>query len=324
MATSCRLRAWEPEVLALRVKDYTAVWLDQLCFTGQDWLGPPDIAANRQRPPRDTGAIEPNLRLRAREPRPLAHAFRRAAPTRRSPRTRRSVFGSAQIAAAHCSSDEIVRRTALLPSRVEHALAELTALWTNHGRQLRRACARCLFRKKSENGSLLRTTQAQSGVPSRASNLPEGGLCCAPVRRTANAGHEESVEASCARASSADTASSFDGSSKESLQSISGSNFCGSTGGSKPGARFEGGYFVSGVSGEQFAHPGDRINAQYPKGSRIRRPSGVTRRLTAISGARSLNLAGILAPGPRIAASPRAPYSSQRWVADGSVEGRGK
>ena len=36
--------AWEPEVLALRVKDYTPQWLDQLCLTGRiGWgrLSPP-------------------------------------------------------------------------------------------------------------------------------------------------------------------------------------------------------------------------------------------------------------------------------------------
>src|SRR5213075_1567180 len=27
--------AWEPQILALRVKDYTPQWLDQLCFTGR-------------------------------------------------------------------------------------------------------------------------------------------------------------------------------------------------------------------------------------------------------------------------------------------------
>jgi len=27
--------AWEPDVLALRVKDYSPSWLDQLCFTGR-------------------------------------------------------------------------------------------------------------------------------------------------------------------------------------------------------------------------------------------------------------------------------------------------
>jgi ATP-dependent Lhr-like helicase len=56
-----------------------------------------------------------------------------------------------------------------------------------------------------------------------------------------------------------------------------------------------GGYFVSGVSGEQFALPEAigllrSIRKTAPKGE-----------LIAISGADPLNLAGILTPGPRIA-----------------------
>ena len=42
--------AWEPEVLALRVKDYSPAWLDQLCFTGRiGWgrLTMPDTRAAR-------------------------------------------------------------------------------------------------------------------------------------------------------------------------------------------------------------------------------------------------------------------------------------
>src|SRR4029077_6922373 len=98
-------------------------------------------------------------------------------------------------------------------------------------------CRGCLFRKKSENGSLLRS-DAGAGRPSRASNLPEGGLCCAPVRRTVNPGKKRRPGFMPALFS-ADTASSFDESSKENLSKYRGSNFCGSTGGSKPRGRFE-------------------------------------------------------------------------------------
>ncbi len=43
-ALNWRAAAWEPEVLAPRVKDYTPQWLDQLCLTGRiGWgrLSPP-------------------------------------------------------------------------------------------------------------------------------------------------------------------------------------------------------------------------------------------------------------------------------------------
>src|SRR5262249_45383401 len=57
-----------------------------------------------------------------------------------------------------------------------------------------------------------------------------------------------------------------------------------------------GGYFVSGVSGEQFALP-EAIGLL-----RSLRKSGAKGELIAISGADPLNLAGILTPGPRISA----------------------
>jgi ATP-dependent Lhr-like helicase len=57
-----------------------------------------------------------------------------------------------------------------------------------------------------------------------------------------------------------------------------------------------GGYFISGVSGEQFALP-EAIGSLRS----IRRTPGKGE-LIAISGADPLNLAGILTPGPRVAA----------------------
>ena len=70
--------AWEPEVLALRVKNYAPAWLDQLCLHRLDWLGTPDFAANRQRPSRDTGALQSDFRFHAGESSPLAGALRRS------------------------------------------------------------------------------------------------------------------------------------------------------------------------------------------------------------------------------------------------------
>ena len=39
--------AWEPQVLALRVKDYDPQWLDQLCFTGRAGWGRLTVPANQ-------------------------------------------------------------------------------------------------------------------------------------------------------------------------------------------------------------------------------------------------------------------------------------
>src|SRR5688500_1345371 len=43
--------AWEPEVLALRVKDYTPQWLDQLCFTGRIGWGRLTLPQSQNRRP---------------------------------------------------------------------------------------------------------------------------------------------------------------------------------------------------------------------------------------------------------------------------------
>src|SRR5260221_13002816 len=43
--------AWEPDVLAVRVKEYTPQWLDQLCFTGRIGWGRLAMPVSRNGPP---------------------------------------------------------------------------------------------------------------------------------------------------------------------------------------------------------------------------------------------------------------------------------
>jgi ATP-dependent Lhr-like helicase len=117
--------AWEPEVLALRVKDYKPQWLDQLCLTGRvGWgrLSPPqNLNARAFAPLRSTPIsvfdrenLAPWLEL---SPAPFPNDF--------VPDTELVLKTLSQSGAMFFT--ELVRITKLLPSRVEQALGELAA-----------------------------------------------------------------------------------------------------------------------------------------------------------------------------------------------------
>ncbi|HZL14345.1 MAG TPA: hypothetical protein VFC85_09425, partial [Verrucomicrobiae bacterium] len=116
--------AWEPAVLAARVKDYDPRWLDQLCFSGR-------IGWGRLSPPQNQNS----------------HAF---APLRSSPialfarenlsswlelaaQPQKKFSGETELVLQTLAENgalffgEIVQRTKLLQSRVEQALGELAA-----------------------------------------------------------------------------------------------------------------------------------------------------------------------------------------------------
>src|SRR3569833_2803083 len=117
--------AWEPSVLASRVKEYTPQWLDQLCFTGRiGW-----------------GRLSPPQNIKARGFTPL-----RSSPTalftRANLRHWLELAPSPALAEFSADTDvvlktlaqggamffgEIVDRSSLLQSRVEQALGELAA-----------------------------------------------------------------------------------------------------------------------------------------------------------------------------------------------------
>ncbi|HEV2330811.1 MAG TPA: crosslink repair DNA glycosylase YcaQ family protein [Verrucomicrobiae bacterium] len=116
--------AWEPAVLAARVKDYDPRWLDQLCFTGRlGWgrLSPPPGQKSRGFPPLRSSPISIFSRENAVHWLELANA----------PQT---VFSSETESVLKALAGrgalffgEIVRHTGLLKSRVEQALGELVS-----------------------------------------------------------------------------------------------------------------------------------------------------------------------------------------------------
>ncbi len=292
--------AWEPEVLALRVKDYTPAWLDQLCFTGRIGWG------------RLTSPQTANGRL--------------ASPVRSSPISvfaRENLSHWLTLSAGDCSPEfppdatqvlealnrggalffgEIVKQTALLPSRVEHALAELTA----QGRV---------------------TADSFEGL--RALLVPEEKRRpFAPSERRRHNRAVTSVESagrwSLLRTSGPNTQGERDGSletyarvllrrygvifrrliERESFR-VSWLELLRVYRRLEARGEIRGGYFVSGVSGEQFALPeaiGSLRSLRKRASTGGKEPHLLASQMITISGADPLNLAGILVPGPRVAA----------------------
>jgi ATP-dependent Lhr-like helicase len=118
--------AWEPEVLALRVKQYHPQTLDQLCFTGRfGWgrLSGKPIQNGRASAPVRSSPVS----VFAREN--LAHWLALSSTVSQSdltPDTERVRETLRQGGALFFG--ELVKRSGLLPSRVEQSLAELVTL----------------------------------------------------------------------------------------------------------------------------------------------------------------------------------------------------
>ena len=145
------LAAWESAVLSARVSDYDPEWLDRLCFSGRvGWarLSSPQHTNARATAPLRTSPIalyqRENLEdwlclARARSATEAAGAERRG---RESPRGFASGDASKSIELSSATQGvrdalavggalfftELVRRTGLLPSQVEEALSQLAAL----------------------------------------------------------------------------------------------------------------------------------------------------------------------------------------------------
>jgi ATP-dependent Lhr-like helicase len=118
--------AWEPEVLALRVKDYKPQWLDQLCLTGRvGWgrLSPPqNLNARAFAPLRSTPMFQ---YLTGKILRPGWNCPAGSFQQDFTPDTELVLQTLSQSGAMFFA--ELVRATKLLPSRVEQALGELAA-----------------------------------------------------------------------------------------------------------------------------------------------------------------------------------------------------
>ena len=299
--------AWEPDVLASRVKDYSPDWLDRLCLTGRVGWGRLRPGQNG-RPSAPVRSSPVALFLREHLPAWLALA-RPPSETQFVPDTLQVLNTLAQGGAMFF--DELARRGGLLPSRCEQGLAELVAQGWVTADSFEGLRALLLPADKRlpfiETGRKSRHN-AVSGVEraGRWSLLREAAQPSIPEPAQPNGnGPHPSLDEIHAREKTIELLArtllrrygvvfrkllereTFDVTWYELGRSLR-----------RLEARGEirGGYFISGISGEQFALP----EAVGLLRSVRKRPA--TRELIVISGADPLNLAGIVTPGPRVGA----------------------
>ena len=117
--------AWEPEILASRVEEYTPQWLDQLCASGRIGWGRLALPPGQQSRPATPVRSSP-ISIFTQENLPHWLALSPTPPTVDfAPDTMQVLEALAKGGALFFR--ELVKRTGLLPSRVEQALGELTA-----------------------------------------------------------------------------------------------------------------------------------------------------------------------------------------------------
>ena len=293
--------AWEPQVLALRIKDYDPRWLDQLCFTGRiGWgrLTQPQNGSGRILAPIRSSPISLFLREH------LAHWLALAAPAgtpELSPETKQVLQLFAKRGALFFG--EMLEPRSLLPSRAEQALAELAAQgWVTADSfeglralllpQEKRAPFADLGRRRRHKAvssiefagrwSLLRSVEPPSLDVPPAAPRPEG-----PSR-------DEAVE-TFARVLLRRYGVVFRRLLERESLKVSWYELGRIYRRLEARGEIRGGHFVGGVGGEQFALP-EAIGLL--RAVRKSAPSG---QLVAISGADPLNLTGMLTPGRRVA-----------------------
>jgi ATP-dependent helicase Lhr and Lhr-like helicase len=289
--------AWEPAILAARVKDYDPRWLDQLCFTGRfGWgrLSPPPGQKSRGFPPLKSSPIAIFSRENA------AHWLELANTPQADLSSETETVLKALAERGALFFGEIVRPAGLLKSRVEQALGELVsqgwvtadsfeglrALLTppekrerfgDLGRPRRHRVVTSI--EYAGRWSLLRRCTANAmgtPVPSTGSNPAAIEAFARALLRRYGVVFRKLLDREALKASWFDLGRVY----------------------RQMEARGEirGGHFVSGVSGEQFALP-EAIG--HLRSLRKTEPS---HDLVSLSGSDPLNLVGILTPGSRIPA----------------------
>jgi ATP-dependent Lhr-like helicase len=299
--------AWEPEVLALRVKDYTPAWLDQLCFTGRiGWgrLTPPQWRNGRPSAPVRSSPIS----LFSREHLQIwlevsaAPAIPDFTPDTVQVLNALSDFGAQFF-------HELVKRSGLLPSRVEQALGELVAQgWaTSDSFEGLRALLLPQDRRTSHvDPDRKRHHKVVTGVemagrwsllrdPKKVLSGEKPGPSTAPSVSRNSMSSDRSVELF-ARTLLRRYGIVFRRLLDRESFAVSWYELGRVYRRLEARGEIRGGHFVSGVSGEQFALP-EAIGSL-----RALRKTAPTGELIAISGADPLNLGGILSPGTRIPA----------------------
>ncbi|MGC1321057.1 MAG: hypothetical protein WA849_02640, partial [Candidatus Udaeobacter sp.] len=294
------LAAWESAVLPARVADYDPEWLDRLCFSGRvGWgrLSTPQNSNARASAPLRTSPIA--LYLRENLPDWLALTVPKSAIELSV--TSQAVFEILQSGGALFFS-ELVSRNGLLPSQVEEALSQLAALGlvTSDSFDGLRALLvpsnkRPTFGRNTAKRRR-RTNLASIEFAGRWSLLLRSDGIPAAMGGTNGAGPREAAIEKYARVLLRRYGIVFRRLLERESFPVTWYELGRIYRRWEARGEIRGGYFVGGVSGEQFALP-EAIGLL-----RSIRKSSSNRQLITLSAADPLNLQGVLTPGARIPA----------------------
>ena len=303
--------AWEPDVLALRVREYQPEWLDRLCFTGRvGWgrLAPPQNQKARSSGPIRSSPIGLFLRENLGAWLELSSAPQ---SLDFSPDTLQ-VLNALRDGGALFFGELMNKLPSLMPSRIEEALAELAAQgWvTSDSFEGLRALLLPQEKRLAFRGGERRSRHKAVSSVEFAGRWTLLRPCLAGVAAGAANGTVAAKDAGALlKAEARDDAIETFGRAllrrygvvfrrmleRESLK-VSWYELGRVYRRLESRGEIRGGYFVSGVSGEQFALP--EAIAQLRAVRKLPR----TGQMVTLSGADPLNLAGILTPGPRLSA----------------------
>jgi ATP-dependent helicase Lhr and Lhr-like helicase len=294
------LAAWESAVLPARVTDYDPEWLDRLCFSGRIGWGRLSIPQNpngRASAPLRTSPIALYLRENLGDWLTLAQPKSEIELSV----TSKDVFEALQSGGALFFS-ELVNRSGLLPSQVEEALSQLAALGlvTSDSFDGLRALlvpsnkrptfGRVAAKRRS------RTNLASIEFAGRWSLLPRSGGFPAADGRSNGEDPREAAIQKFARVLLRRYGVVFRRMLERETFPVTWYELGRVYRRWEARGEIRGGYFVGGVSGEQFALP-EAIGLL-----RSIRKSTSTREPVTLSAADPLNLQGVLTPGTRIPA----------------------
>jgi len=306
--------AWEPQVLALRVKDYDPHWLDQLCFTGRVGWGRLSPRQNQNGRPSSPVRSSP-VSVFERENLLDWLQLSGTPSTDNSPDTATVLETLSRKGALFFG--ELVKETGQLPSRVEQALGELSAQgWVTSDSfeglrallmpQEKRVSFTDAERRRRHKTvtsvefagrwSPLRNSDSDRREQARVgTHEADQGLLTSNATKLIETQTREDAIETFARVLLRRYGVVFRRLLERESLRVSWFELGRVYRRMEARGEIRGGYFVGGVSGEQFALSEAigllrSIRKSAPKGE-----------LIAISGADPLNLAGILTPGPRIA-----------------------
>lgn len=288
------LAAWESAVLPARVADYDPEWLDRLCFSGRvGWgrLSTPQHPNARTSAPLRTSPIALYLRenldawLTLMQPKSAIELSV----------TTQAVFEALQSGGALFFS-ELVRRSGLLPSQVEEALSQLAALGLVTSDSF--DGLRALLVPSNKRPTFGRNTAKRRRGANLASIEFAGRWSLLPksVGESNGAGSRETAMEKFARGLLRRYGVVFRRLLERESFPVTWYELGRIYRRWEARGEIRGGYFVGGVSGEQFALP-EAIGLL-----RSIRKSSSNSELTTLSAADPLNLQGILTPGTRIPA----------------------